>query len=42
MSRERVELEGQFSPFQRACIGISVVAIAVTPMVYLILRFTRA
>ncbi|CAE6686263.1 UNVERIFIED_ORG: hypothetical protein GGR68_002893 [Xanthomonas campestris] len=37
LSRDNVEVTGQLSPFLRFCIGISIVAFAITPLVYVIL-----
>jgi len=34
-----VEVSGEFSPFLRVCIGIAIVALAVTPALYVILRY---
>lgn len=38
LSRGNVEMNGQLSPFLRFCIGISIVAFAITPLVYVILK----
>lgn len=37
LSRGEVGAAGQLSPFLRFCIGISLVAFAVTPLVYVVL-----
>jgi len=34
-----IEVSGEFSPFLRACIGISIVALAFTPALYVLLRY---
>lgn len=39
MTRQSVELEGQLSPFMRMCVGVSLVAFAITPLVYVVLRY---
>lgn len=38
LSRTQVEVTGQLSPFLRFCIGISLIAFAITPLVYVLLR----
>ncbi len=38
LSRNHVEVTGQLSPWLRFCIGISIVAFAITPIVYIILK----
>ncbi len=38
MSRTRVEVTGQLSPSLRFCIGIAIIAFAVTPLVFVILK----
>lgn len=38
LSRHHVEVTGQLSPWLRFCIGISIVAFAITPLVYVILK----
>lgn len=38
LGRDHVEVTGQLSPFLRFCIGISIVAFAITPLVYVILK----
>jgi len=38
LSRYHVEVTGQLSPWLRFCIGISIVAFAITPLVYIILK----
>lgn len=38
LSRDHVEVTGQLSPWLRFCIGISIVAFTITPLVYIILK----
>lgn len=38
LGRDHVEVTGQLSPWLRFCIGISIVMIAITPLVYIILK----
>jgi hypothetical protein len=38
LSRDHVEVTGQLSPWLRFCIGICIVAFAITPLVYIILK----
>lgn len=38
MSRDHVEVAGQLSPFLRFCIGIAIVAFAITPLVFVVLK----
>lgn len=38
LSRDHVEMTGQLSPWLRFCIGISIVAFAITPLVFIILK----
>jgi hypothetical protein len=38
LSRDQVEVTGQLSPFLRFCIGVSLIAFAITPIVYVVLK----
>jgi len=37
--QDGVELSGEFSPFLRGCVGVAIVALALTPALYCILRY---
>jgi len=34
-----VELSGEFSPFLRVCVGIALLVLALTPALYIVLRY---
>jgi len=36
-----IEVSGEFSPFLRVCIGVAIVALALTPGLYVILKYAR-
>jgi len=39
MDSFHIELSGELSPFLCSCIGVAIVALALTPTLYIILRY---
>jgi len=40
VNEDGVELSGEFSPFLRACIGIGILLLCLTPPLYVFLRYS--